>query len=353
MKYITSCLSFMKKPLNETYIQTITIIFIVLHSAGVLTLLFTTQLAEWQTGKFGTYLQVFLSKDVFPLYYPFLALSVGSAIAYVFSLKQFKKNHIVTVGIYSGTFIATVLTILFFMSSIQFLMFVVGSIIIAAIFVAVKVIDEFFTHRTFKKIVLLNCISYGLIVGILSLITDGSAAFGLLILSPFLISISGILLSLHVIQQNLPYTKSEHIRNWSIYGILFSGTTVAAIYRTFEMYSRLPKEPPQCYIATAAARGHRSLTGSIDQFDANTRQSYVMNDQLVILKSGELIIKTLFPSIHKVFRTYYNNYGQRIARKIHNPFLADAVYISLIPATLIVKSLLFFIFPNYTQFVKK
>jgi len=96
-------------------------------------------------------------------------------------------------------------------------------------------------------------------------------------------------------------------------------------------YSTLPKENPDCYIATAAAKGHEHVVKSQEILPANG-DSFRVNAQLRYLKLAELLLKTAAPRWHRVCRKVYNAIGPLLAKALVCPLLADAAYLSLKPA---------------------
>jgi hypothetical protein len=104
-----------------------------------------------------------------------------------------------------------------------------------------------------------------------------------------------------------------------------------AYHEALDHYSRLPSSAPSCYIATAAARGHRRFVGAQEQL-ADDDTSRVVNRQLARLKAAELALLTWSPRLHRAARAVYDRLGPPIARRLQNRWLADAAYLSLKPA---------------------
>ena len=88
-------------------------------------------------------------------------------------------------------------------------------------------------------------------------------------------------------------------------------------------YATLPTEPPNdCFIASAAARGHRRFVGA---------DRACINNQLRLLKAGELVLRHTTPRVHATLRWIYNRLGPRAARLIATRWLADLAYVGLKP----------------------
>jgi len=105
-----------------------------------------------------------------------------------------------------------------------------------------------------------------------------------------------------------------------------------AIERSLEEYAKLPVEQPSgCYVASAAAYGHRGLVGAQEIVAADGTVVRV-NRQLRTLKAGELALRALAPRVHRLLRWIYDALGPTLARRLANPCLADLAYLSLKPA---------------------
>ena len=96
-------------------------------------------------------------------------------------------------------------------------------------------------------------------------------------------------------------------------------------------YARLPTSAPNCFIATAAARGHRRFVRSSTCIDPDGHP-FAVNDQLSRLKCFELLVARLVPRAHRRVRGLYNRLGPPLARRLSHPLAADAAYVLLKPA---------------------
>jgi len=105
-----------------------------------------------------------------------------------------------------------------------------------------------------------------------------------------------------------------------------------AIERSLEEYAKLPVEQPGgCYVASAAAHGHRGLVGA-QEIVAADGTAVRVNRQLRVLKAGELALLALAPAVHRLLRWIYEALGPVLAQRLTNSFLADLAYLSLKPA---------------------
>ena len=117
---------------------------------------------------------------------------------------------------------------------------------------------------------------------------------------------------------------------WFVWLLGWLGGYIAAwggsVALAIETYNNLPTRPPQtCYIATAAARGHRRWVGA-DTVRAHDGTPFRVNRQVRILKCTELALQTLLPRTHRRCRAVYDTIGPVLARCLMHPLLADAAY---------------------------
>lgn len=111
----------------------------------------------------------------------------------------------------------------------------------------------------------------------------------------------------------------------------FLGACRWAIERSLEEYAKLPVEQSGCYVASAAAHGHRALVGAQEIVAADGTMVRV-NRQLRTLKAGELALRALSPATHRLLRRIYDGVGPALATRLANPWMADLAYLSLKPA---------------------
>jgi hypothetical protein len=104
-----------------------------------------------------------------------------------------------------------------------------------------------------------------------------------------------------------------------------------AVEQAIEEYASLPTSPPsQCYIASAAAKGHAWYVRSFATRCASGEWR-VVNAQLQYLKCGELAVKTLCPRLHRWIRKHYDRWGPACAVRLCDPLAADVTYTVLKP----------------------
>ena len=95
-------------------------------------------------------------------------------------------------------------------------------------------------------------------------------------------------------------------------------------------YQALPATS-DCFVVTAASRGHRRFVGPFFPAMRHGRLQQV-NGQLLTLTRFEGAWRTNSPRTHRAFRCIYNYVGPRVARRIGSAWLADCVYVLLKPA---------------------
>lgn len=87
---------------------------------------------------------------------------------------------------------------------------------------------------------------------------------------------------------------------------------------------------PGCFVATAAARGHRRFVGSWPTAWRGEPGGRA-NRQLVTFKCFELAMRMLSPAFYRVFRKIYDTCGYPLSRLIVHPVLSDMVFVLLKP----------------------
>ena len=101
-------------------------------------------------------------------------------------------------------------------------------------------------------------------------------------------------------------------------------------------YAKLPTRPPDCYIATTAARGHRRWVGA-RRVSIGSRLVPI-NNQLRYCKGFEIILAATCPRGHRALRRFYDTLGPALAGTLRNRLLADAAFVLLKPAEWLARS---------------
>ena len=104
--------------------------------------------------------------------------------------------------------------------------------------------------------------------------------------------------------------------------------------KALKLYNALPLPPPpvnDCFVATAAAKGHPCFVGS--HIATNSAGKAVpITQQLITLKTFENLLEARRPRAHRALRSIYNRIGPPLAACIVHPILADFAYLLLKPA---------------------
>lgn len=106
----------------------------------------------------------------------------------------------------------------------------------------------------------------------------------------------------------------------------------AAGFWAHSVYTKLPDTQPtlDCFVVTAAARGHRRLVGPFTVIEHNGHPREA-NAQLIALWRFEEHWRKHSPRSHAAFRMIYNRIGPLVAARITSPWIADLVYFALKP----------------------
>ena len=158
-------------------------------------------------------------------------------------------------------------------------------------------------------------------------------------------------------------TLIRHLRNRrkqqeSVSSSLFTPTVITsslgltsltlAILKMRELHAALPQNPPNCYLATIAARGAPSHYQTIIRSSSG---DFSVTRQLRIFKAWEIAVMTLFPRIHRLLRGYYDRLGPPLARMTASR--ARIVYIILIPCALVFLLSLRLLFRDANKIVRE
>ncbi len=132
---------------------------------------------------------------------------------------------------------------------------------------------------------------------------------------------------LHLLSRHYPL-----LTGWLASVIL---TLISSFARSKELIAELTDEmPPECFIVTAAARGHQTIVRS--SVDCTTGR--LTNSQLATFRRFEDWMVHHTPRIHRAARAVYNVIAPPIARSIIFRWQADFVYLLLKPLEWAIRS---------------
>ena len=84
------------------------------------------------------------------------------------------------------------------------------------------------------------------------------------------------------------------------------------------------------YLCTVAAGGHRRLVKPL-RMGERRGHPVIVNRQLCIANAFEQVLEERLPRLHRPIRAFYDRYGFPLARHIHSPYAADAIYLLMKP----------------------
>jgi hypothetical protein len=105
---------------------------------------------------------------------------------------------------------------------------------------------------------------------------------------------------------------------------------IASLWWAKKTYLGLPDKAPDCFVVTAAGRGHETIVGPFVQVMRHG-QSRRVNRQLITFWQFETAWSARAPRSHAAFRRAYNRIGPVVAAKINSPIAADVAYGALKP----------------------
>jgi MFS family permease len=321
---------------------------------------------EWQDGKFSSYVALMLSPDASWIFAPLLGYSVLSLLFLLAAPLRWAQVFWVRLGIYTGVLLALQFTVLALIALDDSLW--VALLIWAAPLIAWPILRWLTRKFGLQRVVIGITLAIGLLLFVSLLIIalrDGSFPPAFVFSTPFFIVLGSVIASAPfwslLITGTTGYRLLRHyetrftlLRGVGILAWLggFAATWSLSIMRTLQLYSQLPTQPPDCYIATAAANGHPRLVGSREVTLPSGARMRV-NAQLQRLKCAELALKAVSPRLHGVLRKLYDTLGRPIARRMKNPFVADAAYLLLKPFELISIFVLRWIAPEVNILAQK
>lgn len=324
---------------------------------------------EYQTGKFVDYVSLFLAVESSWVFLPLVAYSSISLLLLFFSPRQYIQSFWVRLGIYTGALLSFQYLVLIFLALLETFYIILAVWIVSVVIVPLyRFLTKLMGVKLFLLIfVVLPFLAYCFLFLLISIFPEiqlpflGSefattpffflAAF-LLACAPFwsfLIMAKTSYLLLKHYETGITLPGGTGILAW-LGG--FTGAWIFSVLKTMEIYAALPPQPPDCYIATAAARGHPSIVRSqpVRLADGTLMQ---VNPQLQRLKCVDLALLATSPKVHKWIRRIYDVLGRKLAAQIKNPILADVAFLILVPVEWISFFVLKLIIPNIQTISKK
>ena len=321
---------------------------------------------EWQDGKFASYVALMLSPKASWIFAPLLGYSVLSLLFQLAAPAKWAQAFWVRLGIYTGVLLSLQFTIL------ALLVLADNAWMILLIWLAPLLawpILRWLSWKIGTKWTVLFVVAIPIAIFLVNLLLEILRSYSLprsyQIFDIFLYPVVSIIASAPfwslLIMATTSYrllqyyeTRFTLLRGVGLLAWLggFAATWSLSILRTLQLYSQLPTQPPDCYIATAAANGHPRLVGSREVTLPNGARMRI-NAQLQRLKCAELALKAVSPRLHKILRVAYDTLGRPLARRMTNPFVADAAYLLLKPFEWLAMLILYKLVPETRKLTNK
>ncbi|HYW80902.1 MAG TPA: DUF6688 family protein [Thermoguttaceae bacterium] len=304
---------------------------------------------DWQSGSLSDYAKLLLRRPSYAPLYPFLLYSMVCLTLVVRNPAKWSKAFFVRLGIYGGVLIALEYWVLFgltFDGKPLLGLFATG--VTASIFgviLALLLLAAFAIARNFRR-----CLPFLVVVAIvaigiellvvfnhrepLSLVVLAAGFFGCLYCSTPWATAAYSIVAIDLLRQQ----RTERFR-FSLAQLFVVITWLAAHFGAWRgavnwmliEYAKLPTTPPDdCYVCTAAAKGHARLTRA-ERYRCLSGRHYRVSDQMRRLKAAELILRHTSPRLHRTCRTIYDRTGPPLAARLARPWRADIAYLSLKP----------------------
>lgn len=313
---------------------------------------------EWQSGKLSDYAILFLFPEASLFLLPLLAYSIICYLLVLIDPARFASKFPVRFGIYTGVLLAlhySIAILLSFEPSAWFFPLAIAwisPILFLRLYPwAVKKWNIKLLGRVFAGLLaVLALISMVVSQNVFSPFFTGLIL--LVIVAPFwsfLLSVQAAIWLIKNHESKITILRGLSVGVWLA---AYVGALRFNILKMYELYAALPPQPPDCYIATAAAKGHPRIVGSQSVRLTNGKFMQI-NSQLQRLKSVELALLATSPKSHKLIRKIYDVAGKKLAAHIQNPLLADVAFFFLLPVELISFAALKMIIPEIKSISKK
>jgi hypothetical protein len=314
---------------------------------------------EWQNGELSTYIILLLFPQASVLFFPLLAYSIICYLLLLLTPTRFSQSFIVRAGIYTGVLLAlhysivVLLYTLYEPDSFIYLLIPVWILPFVCVWIYRWAVSKWTVAKVHKALPILILVA----LLVVTVLTSGGTPFLAMIILTMAAPFWSLLLALRAArwlyknyETKFTLPRGLGLTAWlAAYAIAWRFD----ILKMYELYAALPPQPPpDCYIATAAARGHPQFVHSktVQRSDGKAIQ---VNGQLQILKCADLALMAVNPHTHKVLRKIYDVIGKALAHKIQNPFMADIAYLLLSPFEWLARLILKMIIPDIDSISRK
>lgn len=326
-------------------------------------------LVEWQSGEWSDYVGMLLGGTPARPFYPLVILAGVALVALIAKPVVNGRKTWVRFALILGVVLAGQYTLILGMSfGLGSAVFagcsIAAALAIAAGFVLVPASWcrwRFWSLFTPWRIVGITA-GLAVLAILLGLLGDGGP-FGILMMpvvlsvmfSPW-VCLMVYLLACARICRSSRFVKAERVDGkdapWWL--LLFGGATgyglawAGSISLAIDAYAKLPTAPPDCYICTAAARGHARVVGS-QQAVLRSGQTIRVNRQMRVCKAVELAIRATTPRGHRAMRHVYDRIGPVLAGRMSSPIAADMAYLMIAPIASLIGGLLTLLIPGFRE----
>ncbi len=309
-------------------------------------------LAEWQSGLIREYAGLLLDRPGTLRFLPLVAYSWLSMLLFAWAPKRFAPSWLVRLGLFAGILIAAQYIALF--AAHLFARHHLGELLQGLVAASVAELILLASIRGFdwsRSRWGARRLFYGIAILLGLTWLSGSLAMaarsqGLqeVILGPPAIAGIGLLLTQLVLAPVFALdayyraARSSHrmaafrlppIKAQILWLLAWLVSWRQAFVAMLEAYADLPPSP-DCFVATAAARGHSRWVGAWHQ-PSEEGGSFTLTRQMQDLKGLELLLSSFSPGLHRPLRRLYDRFGPRFADRLRSPFLADLAWLLLLP----------------------
>jgi hypothetical protein len=310
----------------------------------------------WKSGDFWVYATLVLKWPAVWPFYPLLLFSMAALGLFLWDRARYTAYLVVRLGLYSGVVLALQFAWLIYAPTDQIVEAVAKTLVIVSILLpatALGLIPAMIAYFVLSPLVkrwgwggflvraVLAAIPPVLLVFLISddaldrLITPLVIVFLIMLAA----SPAWAFAAYACAAGSVFLERYESQRRWSLLSLLAVSTWATCLFGAWrramdlaiQEYASLPAENPNCFVCSAAARGHRQLVRSEPVCIDGSRVIWV-NRQLRVLKAFELGLKIAAPRVHQAIRRTYNWGGPPLARRLKSPWAADVAYLALKPA---------------------
>lgn len=299
---------------------------------------------RWQSGRMSDKLSFILEPTAGFVLYPMLLYCLIAMSLFLIDERRYGKRFWVRLGIFGGVPLAAWYSVIAGASDafvdLQFKM-IGGALLIAVAQILIALIIWLslagFSWLGQRPPSLARTVLMAIwVVSYLGLIVAIGESLVLLFILPIICAPVWAVLTYTVVSIRILFWYPEARRfnllqllSFATWMMTFMGLCRVSVLLSLNAYLKLPTQNPNdCYVASAAAFGHRAFVGT----QRNTATSFPVNEQLRVLKAFEILLWTLFPKFHRELRWAYDRIGPIVARQLRSRFLADLAYCSLKPA---------------------